>query len=152
MQQSHPTGYFRYNNRIESAIFNIIIEKNRLFFFGRLQTLVEGRVFGLRVEAMCPPTEGKTSGDLRPGERMGGPAMGQEGAQGYRVGHAEEPHTDINIYMGTPPLVVGLNVRHRGICNVPRLDVNPEIPNPSGGTMQNNSVITADLTNRTFGA
>ena len=37
-------------------------------------------------------------------------------------------------------------------CNVPRLDVNPEIPNPSGGTMQNNSVITADLTNRTFGA
>ena len=38
------------------------------------------------------------------------------------------------------------------LCNVPRLDVNPEIPNPSGGTMQNNSVITADLTNRTFGA
>ena len=38
------------------------------------------------------------------------------------------------------------------ICNVPRLNVNPEIPNPSGGTMQNNSVITADLTNRTFGA
>ena len=37
-------------------------------------------------------------------------------------------------------------------CNVPQLDVNPEIPNPSGGTMQNNSVITADLTNRTFGA
>ena len=38
------------------------------------------------------------------------------------------------------------------LCNVLRLDVNPEIPNPSGGTMQNNSVITADLTNRTFGA
>ena len=37
-------------------------------------------------------------------------------------------------------------------CNVPQLDVNPEIPNPSGGTMQDNSVITADLTNRTFGA
>ena len=48
--------------------------------------------------------------------------------------------------------LLGEMVLVRTECNVPRLDVNPEIPNPSGGTMQNNSVITADLTNRTFGA
>ena len=33
------------------------------------------RVFGLRVEATCPPTEGNTPGDLKPGERVGAPPM-----------------------------------------------------------------------------
>ena len=30
-------------------------------------------VFRLRIEATCPPTEGNTPGDLKPGERVGAP-------------------------------------------------------------------------------
>ena len=44
-----------------------------------------GLVRVVRVESTCPPTEGKTPGDLRPGERMGAPPTGRQGARGYRV-------------------------------------------------------------------
>ena len=79
-------------------------------------------MFGLRVEAMCPPTEGKAPGDLRPGERMGALPMGRQGARGYRVGHAEEPHTGMHTHayeyretVGAPPWLTGLNACHKGI-------------------------------------
>ena len=69
-------------------------------------------MFRLRVEATCPPTQGNTPGDLKPGERLGAPPMGQQGALGYRVGQAEEPHTGMHTHafgfreaMGAPPLV-----------------------------------------------
>ena len=69
-------------------------------------------MFGLRVEVTCPPTEGNTPGDLKPGERVGAPPMGQQGALGYRVGQAEEPHTGMHTHafgfreaVGAPPLV-----------------------------------------------
>ena len=55
-------------------------------------------MFGLRVEAMCPFAEEKPQADLRPGERMGARPMGQQGARGYRVGHAEEPHTGMDTH------------------------------------------------------
>ena len=80
-------------------------------------------MFGLRVEATCPPTEGNTPGDLTPGERVGAPPMGQQGALGYRVGQAEEPHTGMHTHAfgfrvavgAPPPWLSGLSACHRGI-------------------------------------
>ena len=70
------------------------------------------RVFGLRVQAMCPAAEGNTPWDLKPGERMGAPPMGQQGSRGYGVVQAEEPHTGVRTHaygyretVGAPPLV-----------------------------------------------
>ena len=118
----------------------------------RCTTGREGREApGQRASSRSPQASGKGRSGTLVARRTQWPRAQDPGSAG--TGHEGGAATRARAAQASKwEHATGNEDRRQDECNVPRLDVNPEIPNPPGGTMQNNSVITADLTNRTFGA